>query len=159
MFVFPYFNLICIDTTLPDSSHPLRSFPHKADHKKQVCPGGAANHYTFFTGYRTHGCLSRHACYTLSASVLHSGSQNRKKPVVGCHNRFFNVLQCYCTVVVIRWSRIFHTQHAAFRKYLEKIGRFTRKRLTRLRSGVYHICIEPCAEGGTHGDPNRHCGR
>ena len=78
-------------------AHPLapsarglrpRSFPHKADHKKQVCPGGAANHYTFFTGYRTHVCLSRRACYTLSASVLHSGSQNRKKPVVGCHNRF-----------------------------------------------------------------------
>lgn len=94
--VFPYFNLICIDTTSPDSSHPLRSFPHKADHKKLVCPGGAANHYTFFTGYRTHGCLSRRACYTLSASVLHSGSQNRKKHVVGCHNRFF---QCFIVLL------------------------------------------------------------
>ena len=62
-------------------------------------------------------------------------------------------------VVVKWWSRIFHTQHAAFRKYLGKIGRFARKRLTRLRSVVYHTYIDPCAEGGTHGDPNRHCGR
>lgn len=159
MFVFPYFNLICIDTTSPDSSHPPRSFPHKADHKKQICPGGAANHYTIFTGYRTHVCLSRHACYTLSASVLHSGSQNRKKSIGGCNNRLsrYFIVRLHSSGHTV--VRIFHTQHAAFRKYLEKIGRFARKRLTRLRSGVYHICIEPCAEGGTHGDPNRHCGR
>jgi len=35
----------------------------------------------------------------------------------------------FATVVVKRWSRIFHAQHAVFRKYPGKIGGFARKRL------------------------------
>ena len=38
--------------------------------------------------------------------VVHISTQNKKKPVVGCHNKLFWYLVALCTVVVKWWSKI-----------------------------------------------------